>query len=94
MPVVKWVGGKRQLLDALAPLLPQQTFKTYCEPFIGGGALLFCRQPSQAIANDINFELINMYFPFSSITFSWAFPFLKINKSLIEWQESLGMQKQ
>ena len=61
MPVVKWVGGKRQLLDALAPLLPQQTFKTYCEPFIGGGALLFCRQPSQALANDINFELINMY---------------------------------
>ena len=40
MPVVKWVGGKRQLIEELAPLMPPQTFSTYCEPFIGGGALL------------------------------------------------------
>lgn len=39
IPVVKWVGGKRQLLDDLLPLLPKQIV-TYCEPFIGGGAML------------------------------------------------------
>lgn len=60
MPVVKWVGGKRQLLDALTPLLPGR-FSNYCEPFIGGGALLFWRQPKNAIINDVNSDLIQMY---------------------------------
>lgn len=57
---MKWVGGKRQLLDVLAPLLPQR-ITTYCEPFIGGGALLFYLQPHTAYINDINDELINVY---------------------------------
>lgn len=39
-PVLKWVGGKRQLLDTLKPLFPKG-YKSYCEPFIGGGAVLF-----------------------------------------------------
>jgi DNA adenine methylase len=60
MPVVKWVGGKRQLLPVLTPLLPER-FTTYCEPFLGGGAMLFLRQPQRAIINDINNELIQMY---------------------------------
>jgi DNA adenine methylase len=60
MPVVKWVGGKRQLLPALTPLLPKH-FTTYCEPFLGGGAMLFWLQPKIAIVNDINSELIHMY---------------------------------
>lgn len=59
-PVVKWVGGKRQLLSDLIPLLPQQ-FDLYCEPFLGGGALLFQLQPRRAVVNDINSELINLY---------------------------------
>jgi DNA adenine methylase len=59
-PVLKWVGGKRQLLDTLAPLLPGR-ITTYCEPFVGGGALLFHLQPNTAIVNDINDELINVY---------------------------------
>lgn len=37
-PVVKWVGGKRQLLDVLLPLMQKQAFTTYIEPFIGGGS--------------------------------------------------------
>ena len=60
MPVVKWVGGKRQLLPVLTPLLPER-FTTYCEPFLGGGAMLFWRQPQRAIVNDINGDLIRMY---------------------------------
>ena len=37
-PVVKWVGGKRQLLDQIIPLLPDKII-SYCEPFLGGGAV-------------------------------------------------------
>ena len=59
-PVLKWVGGKRQLLDTLTPLLPQKVL-TYCEPFVGGGALLFNLQPKTAYINDINNELIRVY---------------------------------
>lgn len=59
-PVVKWVGGKRQLLGAIRPLLPKK-IKFYCEPFLGGAALLFAIQPQKAIVNDINPELISLY---------------------------------
>jgi DNA adenine methylase len=59
-PVLKWVGGKRQLLDTLTPLLPKK-ITTYCEPFVGGGAMLFFLQPNCAYVNDINSELIRVY---------------------------------
>lgn len=59
-PILKWVGGKRQLLGVITPLLPRR-ITTYCEPFIGGGALLFHLQPSTAYINDINDELIRVY---------------------------------
>ncbi|MDR2780719.1 MAG: DNA adenine methylase, partial [Synergistaceae bacterium] len=59
-PVLKWVGGKRQLLDILVPLLPNRV-TSYCEPFVGGGALLFELQPKTAYVNDINDELIRVY---------------------------------
>lgn len=60
VPVLKWVGGKRQLLDTFRPLL-QKKITTYCEPFVGGGALLFHLQPNTAYINDINPELIRVY---------------------------------
>jgi len=60
MPVVKWVGGKRQLLPVLTELLPER-FTAYCEPFLGGGALLLWQQPQRAVVNDINSDLIQMY---------------------------------
>lgn len=59
-PVLKWVGGKRQLLESLRGLLPPK-ITSYCEPFVGGGALLFYLQPRTAYVNDINSELINVY---------------------------------
>ena len=59
-PVVKWVGGKRQLLDEITPLLPKR-IPSYCEPFLGGGAVLFSLQPSKAIVNDLNGDLIAVY---------------------------------
>lgn len=59
-PILKWVGGKRQLLSQIIPLIPK-SFSTYVEPFVGGGAVLFELQPKKAIINDYNEELINVY---------------------------------
>lgn len=59
-PVLKWVGGKRQLLETFEPLLPSK-ITTYYEPFVGGGALLFHLQPNVAYVNDINPDLIRVY---------------------------------
>ena len=59
-PVVKWVGGKRQLIDEITPLLPKK-IEFYCEPFLGGGAVLFSMQPPKAIVNDLNRDLMIVY---------------------------------
>jgi DNA adenine methylase len=59
-PFLKWAGGKRQLLPELSRNIPSG-YKTYIEPFVGGGALLFSLQPQTAVINDINAELANVY---------------------------------
>lgn len=59
-PILKWVGGKRQLLPELRKYIPKN-ITTYYEPFVGGGALLFDLQPKKAVINDVNSELINLY---------------------------------
>lgn len=61
-PVVKWVGGKRQLLNIIREHSPtRDKYDYYCEPFVGGGAVLFDLQPKKAIINDLNWELMNVY---------------------------------
>ena len=59
-PFVKWAGGKRQIIDKLLELVPND-FNTYYEPFVGGGALLFELSPNKAVINDSNIELMNVY---------------------------------
>ena len=59
-PIVKWVGGKRQLLPEIMPLINKKC-STYVEPFVGGGAVFFELQPKKAIINDYNSELVNVY---------------------------------
>ena len=59
-PILKWAGGKSQLLPQLLPLIPK-SYNNYVEPFIGGAALFFAVQPERAIISDSNPELINLY---------------------------------
>ncbi len=61
-PFLKWVGGKRQLMPLIVEHLPKNINNyNYIEPFIGGGAVFFKLQPQNAIINDFNEELINVY---------------------------------
>ena len=63
-PFVKWAGGKRQLIPTLNENLPE-TFGTYFEPFLGGGALLFHmlteRQGQKCSISDLNSDLVLSY---------------------------------
>ncbi len=59
-PFVKWAGGKRSIIDKLIKLVPED-YKTYYEPFVGGGAMLYELQPKKAVINDYNTELMNVY---------------------------------
>ncbi|AWB10783.1 DNA adenine methylase [Thermodesulfobium acidiphilum] len=59
-PIVKWAGGKRQIISVIKENLPTQ-FNRYFEPFIGGGAVFFEIQPENAYISDTNEELINLY---------------------------------
>ena len=59
-PVVKWAGGKTQLLPEILSRLPQ-SFGTYHEPFLGGAAVFFGLSPEAATLSDTNAHLIGLY---------------------------------
>ena len=59
-PVLKWAGGKRQLLDALYERFPAD-YDRYHEPFFGGGAVFFDLEPTGGTINDTNPRLVNFY---------------------------------
>ena len=63
-PFIKWAGGKSQLLDEIRKRYPKK-IERYCEPFVGGGAVLLDvlanHQPKEVLINDINPELTNTY---------------------------------
>ena len=64
-PVIKWVGGKTQLLEHIKERLPinfnKYSYQKYYEPFLGGAAVLLDLNPTNVVVSDINPELINMY---------------------------------
>jgi len=66
-PFVKWVGGKRQLIQQFRErdLYPPEGFDlktaTYFEPFVGGGAMFFDLLPKKAYLSDMNKELVTTY---------------------------------
>ncbi|KPV46953.1 DNA methyltransferase, partial [Acidiplasma aeolicum] len=63
-PILKWAGGKRQLLPALLKNIPDKS-NTYYEPFIGGAALLISlyslNKINNAVISDTNTGLYNLY---------------------------------
>lgn len=63
-PVLKWAGGKRQLLPQILGRLPQK-IETYYEPFVGGGAVFFAlaheRRFKKAVLTDQNRDLVAVY---------------------------------
>jgi DNA adenine methylase len=65
-PFIKWVGGKRGLLEQLLPLFPKN-FNNYHEPFVGGGAVFFelysenLLSGKKIILSDINKDLVTTY---------------------------------
>lgn len=59
-PIIPWMGGKRRLAKHILPIFPQHT--CYAEPFAGGAALYFMKEPSKVeVINDLNGELVNLY---------------------------------
>lgn len=59
-PIIKWLGGKTQLLPQLQKKMPEH-YGTYFEPFAGGAALFFATSTEDAVLNDSNAGLVNMY---------------------------------
>lgn len=63
-PFIKWAGGKSQLLEEIRKKYPAK-IERYCEPFVGGGAVLLDVlanfRPKEVLINDINPELTNTY---------------------------------
>lgn len=65
-PLLKWAGGKRQLLPVLAEHYPP-TFSRYIEPFMGSAAVFFDLLNSGRLARraiilaDVNPDLIGCY---------------------------------
>lgn len=59
-PVLKWAGGKRQLLPDLLAVMPER-YERYVEPMVGGGALFFALSNERSLVADSNPELINLY---------------------------------
>ncbi len=59
-PLLKWAGGKTQLLGEIVPKMPR-VYRRYIEPFFGGGAVFFAVRPENGIIADSNSELINLY---------------------------------
>lgn len=59
-PVLKWAGGKRQLLDEIYSRFPAD-YENYHEPFFGGGAVFFDLEPTGGTINDTNPRLVNFY---------------------------------
>ena len=59
-PLLKWAGGKTQLLPELLAKAPKR-FGKYIEPFFGGGAVFFSLRPNGAVVADSNPELVNLY---------------------------------
>ena len=57
---LSYYGGKQQLAKLILGMIPEH--RMYCEPFCGGAAVFFAKEPSKAeVINDANGEIVNFY---------------------------------
>ena len=63
-PIIKWAGGKRQIINKLLYYMPSK-WNTYFEPFLGGGALVSeiyrMNKLKSAVLSDKNFDVYNLF---------------------------------
>ena len=72
-PIIPWPGGKRRLAARILGLMPPHS--CYVEPFAGGAALLFAREPAPVeVLNDLD-ELVKQ--------FRWALA----SRRMFEWAQ-------
>ena len=63
-PIIKYCGGKSREIKYFAKYFPD-SFETYYEPFLGGGAVFFKFMPKNAFLSDSNHQLMGFYKDFS-----------------------------
>jgi DNA adenine methylase len=57
---ITYYGGKQRMAELIVSLIPEH--KLYCEPFVGGAAVFFAKEPSEMeVINDLNGEVVNFY---------------------------------
>ena len=57
---ISYYGGKQSLLKHILPLIPEH--KIYVEPFFGGGAVFFAKEPAKVeVINDHNNMVVNFF---------------------------------
>ncbi len=57
---ISYYGGKQKMVKHILPLIPKHHI--YVEPFFGGGAIFFAKEPSHIeVINDLNGEVVNFY---------------------------------
>lgn len=59
-PLIKWSGGKNDEIKSFQKYIPSN-YRTYIEPFVGGGSLYFHLKPERAVISDVHTELIDFY---------------------------------
>jgi len=61
-PILKWAGGKRQILSNILRYIPSNYEDIrFHEPMFGGGAFTFEIEPNNGTINDVNSRLIRFY---------------------------------
>ena len=60
---ITWIGGKKQLREAMVSRFPKEGIQKYVEVFGGAGWVLFHRDKHapKEVYNDINSNLVNLF---------------------------------
>lgn len=57
---ITYYGGKQSMLKEILPLIPEHD--SYIEPFFGGGAVFWSKEPKKCeTINDVNMNIVNFY---------------------------------